>query len=199
MYGFAKKLGMTRIFVEGRALPVTAIEFNKQFILQRKESVKDGYDAVQIASFPKKRTTKARSGHVQKFHQDETDFQHVAEFKVKIDSETTDLNIEAFVVNDKIDITGLTIGKGFTGVVKRWGFHGQPASHGHDHVRAPGSIGMRWPQRTVIGKKMAGHSGNANQTIREAKILAIDLEQNLLFIKGSLPGPNGGILKVIKK
>jgi large subunit ribosomal protein L3 len=198
MYGFAKKLGMTRIFVEGKALPVTAIQFDKQFILQRKELIKDGYEAVQIAAFPKHRTNKSKTGHVKKFHPDQTNFQTVEEFKVTLDSDITELDINGFSVNDTIDITGLTIGKGFTGVVKRWGFHGQPASHGHDHVRAPGSIGMRWPQRTVIGKKMAGHSGHANQTLRKAKILAIDLEQNLLFVKGSMPGPNGGVLKILK-
>ena len=199
MYGFAKKLGMTRIFLEGKSLPVTAIQFDKQFILQRKGIIKDGYNAIQIAAFPKHRTRQSKTGHVKKYHEDQINFQEIAEFKVDLDNGITDLDISGFNVNDTIDITGLTIGKGFTGVVKRYGFHGQPASHGHDHMRAPGSIGMRWPQRTVIGRKMAGHNGYANQTLKGSKILAIDLEQNLLFIKGSIPGPNGGTLRIVKK
>ena len=93
MYGFAKKLGMTRIFVEGKALSVTAIEFDKQFILQRKEAIKDGYDAIQIAAFPKHRTTKSKTGHVKKFHEEQINFQEIAEFKVEIDSETKELDI----------------------------------------------------------------------------------------------------------
>jgi large subunit ribosomal protein L3 len=196
MLGFAKKIGMTRLFVNGQSIPVTAIHFGEQFVLQRKTEDKDGYVALQVAAYPKKNGTKARLAHISKYNSDlTTDFHCLEEFDT---DSTANPTLTDFTTDDVIDITGVTKGRGFAGVVKRHGFAGQPRSHGHDHTRAPGSIGCRWPQRVPAGKKMAGRMGTETVTIKKAKIIAIDTENNLIFIKGSLPGANSNYLKIQK-
>jgi large subunit ribosomal protein L3 len=197
--GFAKKIGMTRLFVEGKAVPVTAIQFNNSYVIQRKSSVKDGYNSVQVGSVTKRKVTKSLGGHISKYVKSATGFRFISEFRdLKIEDAVAEFNINDFSEGDELDISGKVIGRGFTGVVKRWGFHGQPKSHGHDHERAPGSIGSRWPQRTVIGKKMAGHTGANTKTLKKVKVIAIDKEQSLLFLNGSIPGSNSGYLKIRK-
>jgi large subunit ribosomal protein L3 len=196
MLGFGKKIGMTRLFVNGQSIPVTAIHFGEQFILQRKTNDKDGYNALQVAAYPQKNGTKAKLGHIAKYNSElSSDFHCLEEFNTDI---TENPLISDFGTDDVIDITGVTKGKGFAGVVKRHHFAGQPKSHGHDHNRAPGSIGCRWPQRVPAGKKMAGRMGTETVTIKKAKIIAIDLEKSLIFVKGSVPGPNSNYVKLKK-
>lgn len=196
MLGFAKKIGMTRLFVNGQSIPVTAIHFGEQFILQRKTQDKDGYTALQVAAYPQKNGTQARLAHIAKYNPELTkDFHCLEEFDTDI---TINPTLADFNTEDVIDITGVTKGRGFAGVVKRWGFAGQPKSRGHDHNRAPGSIGCRWPQRVPAGKKMAGRMGTETVTIKKAKIIAIDTENNLIFVKGSVPGANSNYLKIKK-
>lgn len=196
--GFAKKIGMTRIFVDGKNTPVTALQFGQNFVLQPKTLDKDGYKAVQVAAVKKKKGTKASLGHAKKYAGVEAEFQYISEFKVDLPEEKKIIDISDFSQNDLIDISGEVIGRGFAGVVKRYGFAGQPASHGHDHVRAVGSIGSRWPQRVDKGKKMAGHMGTNTVTLKKVKVLAVDSENKLIFVKGSIPGANSSYLKIQK-
>lgn len=199
--GFAKKIGMTRLFIDSKSVPVTAIQFESNTILQKKENLKNKTFNIQIGAVKKKSVSKASLGHAKK-HADIDDhgFRFISEFE--FDNELMDkksLEITDFSETDLLKITGVTIGKGFAGVVKRWHFAGQPASHGHDHNRAAGSIGSRWPQRVTKGKKMPGHLGAINQTFRKVRIVAIDNEKSLIFIKGSLPGANSSYLKISKE
>jgi large subunit ribosomal protein L3 len=197
--GFAKKLGMTRIFIENKSIPVTVVKFEQTHILQKKSQQKEGYNSVQIGSIPKKRVSKALKSHIAKHSKVDTGLRLITEVKdltVSEDKEFFDIN--DFEQNDIVNITGTTIGRGYTGAVKRWDFKGQPRSHGHDHVKAVGSMGSRWPQRVVKGKKMAGRFGGDKLTIVKVKILAIDKENSLIFLNGSLPGANSSFLKLIK-
>ena len=197
--GFAKKIGMTRLFVEGKAVPVTAIQFNKTLVLQRKSTSSDGYNAIQVGGIVKRKVGKPVLAHVAKYANVTHGFRFISEFRdLKLDEAKIYFDINDFSEGDELDISAQVIGRGFTGVVKRHGFHGQPKSHGHDHERAPGSIGSRWPQRTVIGKKMAGHTGNNTITLKKVKIIAIDREQSLLFVNGSLPGSNSSYIRIRK-
>ena len=197
--GFAKKIGMTRLFVEGKNTPVTVLQFGKNYVLQKKVTDKDGYTAVQVGGVTKKKGTSGKIGHVKKYANLDTDLRFISEFRDEaVADDKTVFDINDFQVNDEINISGIVIGRGFAGVVKRHGFAGQPASHGHDHERAPGSIGSRWPQRVLPGKRMAGHMGTNQVTLRNVKVLAIDTENNLLFVNGSVPGANSSYLKLKK-
>ena len=197
--GFVKKIGMTRLFVDNKAIPVTVLEFQKCHVLQNKTKANDGYEAVQIAAVPKAKVTQAHAGHVKKHLPEQIGgFRLIAEFQSK-DLPTEGLvEFSTFQNGDLISLTGKTIGRGTTGAMKRWGFHGQPATHGHDHERAVGSMGSRWPQRVVKGKKMAGRHGNTNLTLNKVKVIAVDPELNLLFVNGSVPGANSAYLRIHK-
>ncbi len=199
MIGFAKKIGMTRLFVDGKSIPVTAVQFGKSNIIQSKTIEKDGYSAVQIGSFNKTKSSSALKGHVKKHSGTSGAFGVIREFRdVTLPEEITSFTISDFAEGDFVDVSGQTVGRGFAGVVKRYGFHGQPASHGHDHVRAVGSIGSRWPQRVDRGKKMAGHMGNVKKTLKNVKIIAIDQENQLMFLNGSVQGANSSTLQIRK-
>lgn len=199
--GFAKKIGMTRIFIDQKAVPVTALEFGETILVQSKTKEKDGYEAVQLGAFPRKgkKINRSLTGHIKKHSDsDVKDFYCLQEFSKDLLGDKTKVTIEDLEIGSYVDICGTTKGHGFTGVVKRHGFAGQPASHGHDHERAPGSIGSRWPQMTVKGRKMAGHDGNSKNTVKNLKIVAVDKEQGLVFVAGSVPGPNSGYLSIVK-
>jgi large subunit ribosomal protein L3 len=201
MIAFAKKIGMTRLFLDGKAVPCTVIQVQDSVVTQIKTDKTDGYNAIQLASCEKKNSTKAKLGHVKKSGF-ETDFRYISEFNdVALSEGKTKFDVNDFATNDLLQISSTTIGRGFTGAVKRWGFAGQPKSHGHDHVRAVGSIGSRWPQRVPKGKKMAGHHGARQMTLNGVKVIAVDNENGLLFVNGSLPGANSIVMKIstIKK
>lgn len=200
MFGFAKKIGMTRIFVGDKATPVTALELGDNTILQLKTNEKDGYTAVQLGAFPRKKaSSKPAAGHIKKHIKADVgaDFYCLAEFKREVEEGKNQFTIEDVKEGEMLDIVATSKGRGFTGAVKRYGFAGQPKSHGHDHVRAVGSIGSRWPQRVSKGKKMAGHFGNEQITVKNLKVVAIDPEQKLFFVAGSIPGPNKGFVKFV--
>lgn len=198
MIAFAKKIGMTRLFFDGKAVPCTVIQVQDSVVTQIKTDQKDGYNAIQLASCEKKNSTKAKLGHVKKSGFDH-DFRYISEFQnISIPEDKTTFDVNDFLEGNMLSIVGTTIGRGFTGAVKRWGFHGQPASHGHDHLKAVGSIGARWPQRVPKGKKMAGRHGGSQMTLNGVKILAVDTENKLLFVNGSLPGANSNMMKITK-
>ena len=201
MIGFAKKIGMTRLFIDGKSTVVTSLVFENSYVVQTKKLEVDGYSAVQVGAYNKSsaKSISSAKGHSKKHNNQDVQYLQLSEFRdFKLPENKVQFNINDFKEGDILDVTGVTIGRGFAGVVKRHGFGGQPASHGHDHVRAPGSIGSRWPQRVGIGKKMAGRMGTETRTLKNVKILAIDIENSLIFVNGSVQGANKSILKIKK-
>ena len=199
-----KKLGMTRLFNEhNEVCPVTVVYTGGCKIGQIKTKQTDGYTAVQLCFGEKKvkNVTKPLLGHFAKFNI-KTPPQVIKE--VRLDSvdglnSGDEVDISIFSENELVDVQGYTKGKGFTGVVKRWGFGGGPRTHGQsDRLRAPGSIGSQRPQRVPKGRKMAGRLGNELVTIKNLQIVKVDKEQNLLFIKGAIPGNKNSVV-LIKK
>lgn len=199
-----KKVGMTQIYDEtGVVIPVTVIEAGPCPVLDIKNQERDGYSAVQLG-FGKKRAknvTKALLGHMAKSGTDAAPVSKMKEFRV----DSTDLEIgsvvkaDAFEVEEFLDVTGIAKGRGFQGVVKRYNFGGGRYSHGGGWKRKPGSIGAcEFPGRVDKGKKMPGQMGNVQRTIQNLKIVRIDAEDNLIFVKGAIPGPKGGIVTVKK-
>jgi large subunit ribosomal protein L3 len=191
-----KKLGMTQIFDKnGNALPVTAIEAGPCFVTQIKDETKDGYKAIQIG-FDNLKTKKIKKPSKDK------PFRYIKEFKLKEDEKAEfkigeKIEVSVFSEGDKIKISGISKGRGFQGVVKRHGFKGGPASHGHRHVlRRPGSIGTSFPERVIKGKKMPGHMGTERITVKNLKIALVDVENNLLAVIGAVPGPIGGLVEI---
>ena len=196
------KRGMARIFDEGgRDLPVTVIEAGPCPVSQIKTEETDGYSAVQLAfgSRKPKRTTKAQKGHFDKagIEPARTTREFDMDGEVKLGDVIT---VDIFEVGDSVKVTGITKGRGFTGRMKRYGFHGGRASHGKkDQLRAGGSIGASSsPSRVFPGKKMAGRSGNARRTIANLEVVRVVPEKNQIFIKGAVPGPRNGTVYLTK-
>jgi large subunit ribosomal protein L3 len=199
-----KKIGMTRLFREnGEVIPVTLIEAGPIIVTQIKTKDKDGYEAVQAGFGEEKKPNKPKAGHLKGFEQ----LKYLKEFKLRADDQEREakltrgsrLDVSVFNVGDIVKVSGITKGKGFQGAVKRHGFHGMPASHGHHHVlRHPGSIGQRFPQHTLKGTKMAGRMGGRRHTIRGLEVVSIDKENNLMMVKGAVPGRKGTLLEIVK-
>lgn len=194
-----RKIGMTRIFGEdGAVVPVTVFEVNANRITQVKGNDKDGYRAVQVTIGERRpnRVTKAMAGHFAKANVEPG--RGVWEFRLG-DGEGEDLatgseiKADIFEVGQKVDVQGTTIGKGFAGVMKRHHFGGGRASHGNSlSHRVPGSIGQnQTPGRVFPGKKMAGHLGSVTRTQQNLEVVRVDVERNLLLLKGSVPGSKG--------
>jgi len=187
------KLKMSQIFDEkGNVIPVTLIEAGPCFITQIKTKERDGYEAIQIG-FKKIKEKKVKKTQKTK------PFKYLREFKDDISKYKIGqkIDVSLFQEGEKIKISGISKGKGFAGGVKRWGFAGSPATHGtKDTQRAPGSIGMRWPQRVVKGRRMAGRMGSERVTIKNLQIVKIDPENNLIAIKGAIPGRRGTLLEI---
>jgi len=191
-----KKIGMSQIFdKKENVIPVTVIEAGPCFVTQIKSQDKNNYSAVQIG-YEKLKDKKISKSKKKK------PYRHLREFsilnsqfsKIKIGDEIT---VDVFEEKDVVKISGISKGKGFQGVVKRHGFSGGPASHGHRHVlRTPGSIGSAFPQRVVKGKKMPGHAGAKRVTTTGLKVVKVDKENNLLAVKGAIPGPNNGLVEI---
>ena len=189
-----KKIGMTRIFTdEGRAVPVTVLQAGPCPVLQVKSGAPDGYRAVQIGFGGKKpkRTSKAELGHAAKAGLDAAP-RLVREFEPKEGEEYVagqELTVGIFDVGERVRVIGVTKGRGFQGVVKRHGFAGRPASHGHSMSRNPGSMGAGTdPSRVIKGKKLPGRMGGTRRTIRNMEVVRVDSERNLLFVRGGVPG-----------
>lgn len=199
-----KKIGMTRIFDEvGTAISVTIVEAGPCPVLQIKNEDTDGYAAVQLGFGAQKdsRASKAEKGHAAKAGV-EVAPRIVREFSVSDDDEYEigqSLTVELFGPGESVKVTGTSKGKGFQGVVKRWGFAGRPASHGHSMSRTPGSMGPGTdPSRVIKGKKLPGRMGGKRVTIRNLTIVRVDSERNLLFIKGGVPGSRNSYLLIQK-
>ena len=199
-----KKIGMTRIFDdEGAAVAVTVVEAGPCPVLQIKTAETDGYSAIQLGfgSQKDKRANKAEKGHAAKAGVDvapslvrEFDMSDGDEYEI---GQT--ITVEVFGAGDTVSVVGTTKGKGFQGVVKRWGFAGRPASHGHPMSRNPGSIGPGTdPSRVIKGKKLPGRMGGVRATIGNLKVVRVDLERNLLFIRGGVPGSRNSYLLIQK-
>lgn len=191
-----KKLGMSTIYDEKQgALNVTLVDCAPNVITQIRSSEKDKYEAVQIGlAKPNKVLSGKQSGKYSK------DFLKIKEFKGGAkDLKVGDaLDIDQFEVGDKVKVSGISKAKGFQGVVKRHGFKGSPKSHGHKHdLRAPGSIGATFPEHVIKGKRMAGRMGGERATSLNLKIAAIDKENNILFLKGAVPGVKGRIVEIV--
>jgi len=194
-----RKIGMTRVYGEdGAAVPVTVLEVAANRITQVKSADNDGYRAVQVTVGARRpnRVSKAEAGHFAKANVEPG--RGLWEFRLG-NGEGEDLvaggeiKVDIFAVGQKVDVQGTTIGKGFAGVMKRHNFGGGRASHGNSlSHRVPGSIGQNQsPGRVFPGKKMAGHMGNANRTQQNLEVVRVDVERNLLLVKGSIPGAKG--------
>jgi len=202
-----RKLGMTRVFdAEGQATPVTVIEAGPCPVMQVKTRAGAGQWAVQLGFGARKpgRSTRATAGHA-KAAGLETVPAVLRDFPIPAGTEATPqmgqvVTVSIFEPGDFVKVTGTTKGRGFQGVVKRYGFAGGPATHGNTRHRKPGSIGPGTdPSRVIKGKKMPGHMGAARHTEVALRVVRIDAEQNLLFVRGAVPGPMRGIVAVRKQ
>jgi large subunit ribosomal protein L3 len=195
-----KKVKMDQVWDEqGNIVPVTVINAGPVVITQIKDKEKDGYEAFQVGyDNTAKHISKQLSGHLKNLGK----FRHIKEFK-KIGDESFNvgdsIDVSAFAKGDKVTVTGWEIGRGFQGVVKRHGFHGGPKTHGQkNRLRHPGSNGPTAPQRVMKGKKMAGRMGNERVTIKKVTVVEIDKENNILMLKGPVPGNARNILLIQK-
>lgn len=196
-----KKIGMTQVFrADGQVVPVTVLKAGPCIVTQRKTPAIDGYDAVQLGlmEYAKaSRMTKPALGHLKKSAAEGVKF--TREFRLDQIPNDGDLKAgdrvlaDEFKPNDKVDVIGVSKGRGFAGVVKRHHFKGSDATHGSMFHRAPGSIGASsFPSRVFPGMRMGGQMGNARSTVRNLEIVEVDIEDNVILVKGAVPGPNGG-------
>lgn len=199
-----KKIGMTQVFAaDGRRVPVTVVEAGPCTVVQKKTEGTDGYNALQVGFGARKthRTNKPMMGHFKSA--DRGAFDHLREISAEnVDDYQVGDQIECstvFKAGDIIDVVGTSKGKGFQGVIKRWGFSGGRSSHGSKFHRAPGSIGCSaWPSRVFKGKKMAGQMGNKRVTLQNLEVVEVRPDKNLILIKGAIPGANQSLV-VIRK
>ena len=199
------KVGMTRVYNDlGRSIPVTVIEAGPCTVLQKKTVGKEGYNAIQVGFLEKKqsRLNKPEAGHFKR--SGGTGYYHVREFRVE-DPDSYELGQQITVgevlkIGDKVDVSGRSKGRGFQGVVKRYGFGGGKASHGSGFHRAPGSIGCSaYPGRVVKGKKMPGRMGMDLKTLKNLTIVDIREEDNILLVQGAVPGAKNGLISIYTK
>lgn len=199
-----KKVGMTQTFdEEGNVAPITVIKVGPCTVIQKKTRKKDGYSAIQLGLVEekgKKKATKPLVGHYEKSGVPPMkilkEFQFAEKGEVK---EGDQFFVDIFQIGEKVHVVGMSKGKGFAGVVKRWGFHGGKATHGSMFHRRPGSTGASaYPSRVMKGKKLPGHMGNKRVTVKNLRVIQADKENNLLVVKGAVPGARGGYL-LIKK
>ena len=192
---------MTQIFnEEGHVIPVTAIEVGPCVITQIKTVEQDGYTAVQLGfgDVKENKLTKPAKGKFDKANV--TPKKHLKEFRVdSVEGMNVgdELNADTFVVGDKVDVQGTSKGKGFQGVIKRWGQHRGPMGHGSMYHRRPGSMGpTSTPGRVFPGKHLPGHMGDVTVTVQNLEVVKVDLDKNVILVKGSVPGAKGAILRV---
>jgi large subunit ribosomal protein L3 len=200
-----KKIGMTRVYSEqGFAIPVTVIEAGPCVVLQKKTESKEGYNAIQVGFGSKKesRLSKPQAGHCKAAAKG--GFYHIKEFRVA-DPEAYELGQEIQVaelikIGDEVHISGLSKGRGFQGVVKRYGFKGGRKTHGSMFHRRPGSIGCSaWPSRVIKGKKLPGRMGNEQITKKNITVIDVRADENIMLVKGSVPGAKEGLLQIYTK
>jgi large subunit ribosomal protein L3 len=200
-----KKLGMTQLFQDdGTVIPVTVVKAGPCIVVQKKTVNTDGYNAVQLGLVeerPPRRVNKPTEGHFKRAGVPPT--RVLREVRIDASEDSTNVGdkvlVDIFNENELIEVVGRSKGRGFAGFVKRHGFAGGRATHGSMFHRAPGGIGASaYPSRVIKGTRMAGHMGNAQNTIKNLRVAAVDAENNLLMIRGALPGPNGSYV-LIKK
>jgi large subunit ribosomal protein L3 len=200
-----KKIGMTRIYSDlGQAIPVTVIQAGPCVVLQKKTEAREGYNAIQLGFDPKKesRLSKPQAGHFKAAGKG--GFYHIREFRVT-DPEAYELGQEIQLnelvkIGDQVHISGRSKGRGFQGVIKRHGFKGGRKTHGSMFHRRPGSIGCSaWPSRVVKGKKLPGHMGTDLLTKKNLTVVDVRADENILLVKGSVPGAKQGLLQIYTK
>jgi len=198
-----KKVGMTQVYDEkGVLVGVTVIQAGPCVVLGHKTKEKDGYSALQLGygSRKAKNVVKPVMGQYAKVGRSENPPSIVREIRIEadpVDAIGAEIKADIFAVNEYLDVTGVIKGRGFQGVVKRHGFAGGRASHGRGWIRKGGSIGQKeWPGNVAKNKKMAGQTGNVSRTTQNLKIVRVSPEENLIFVKGAVPGANGGALLV---
>ena len=193
-----RKIGMTQVFTEsGKLIPVTVVEVEPNIVTQIKTKENDGYEAIQLGFDTKreKLATKASAGHTAKANT--TPKRFFREIKgVDINDYTVgqEVKTDIFTAGEVVDVTGTTKGKGFQGVIKRHGQSRGPMGHGSHYHRRPGSMGTMRPMRVFKGKKLPGHMGTLTVTIQNLEVVAVDLENNVILIKGNIPGPKKGLV-----
>jgi large subunit ribosomal protein L3 len=199
-----KKIGMTQVFrADGQVVPVTVLKAGPCVVVQRKTPQTDGYDAVQLGLMEyvkKSKISKPQTGHLKKSGAEGVKFQR--EFRLD-NTANGDMKpgdrvlVDEFKPKDMVDVIGISKGRGFQGVVRRHHFKGGPGGHGSMFHRAPGSIGASsFPSRVFPGMKMSGQMGTNRVTVRNLEIVEVDAEENVLLVKGAVPGPNGGYVMV---
>nr|YP_010338788.1 ribosomal protein L3 [Glaucosphaera vacuolata]UNJ18738.1 ribosomal protein L3 [Glaucosphaera vacuolata] len=195
------KVGMSQIFdSQGQAIPVTILQAGPCFVTHIKKAETDGYNAIQVGYYEvsSKKLNKPLLGHLQKSNL--PPLKYLKEFSVQSTNDFSigqKISLDQFKVSQVVDVSGISIGKGFTSLQKRHNFHRGPMTHGSKNHRAPGSIGAgTTPGRVFPGKKMSGRVGGKKVTIKNLQIINIKAEDNLLIIKGSVPGKNGNLLKI---
>jgi large subunit ribosomal protein L3 len=195
---------MTQVFLPGGSLiPCTVIEVGPCSVIQVKTRERDGYEAVQVGFLPKTRgTNKPVRGHFTKHNAQPQ--RYLREFKATGEKSLTageTLTVEVFAEGEHVDVAGTTKGRGFAGVVKRYGFAGNPGAHGaHETFRGPGSVGSAaHPSHTPKGKRLAGHYGVDRKTIRNLTVVRVDKDRNLLLVRGAIPGSRHGLVEVRKR
>ncbi|SQC06116.1 50S ribosomal protein L3 [Clostridium perfringens] len=196
-----KKVGMTQIFDEnGRVIPVTVVEAGPCVVVQKKTVETDGYDAIQVGfgELREKLVNKPRRGHFAKAGVSlrrtlkEFRMEDIANYNVG-----DEIKVDTFEIGDKVDVSGISKGKGFQGTIKRWNASRGPMSHGSKFHRAPGSMGAASdPSRTFKNKRMPGHMGAKNTTVLNLEVVKIMPEKNIILIKGGIPGPNKGTIVI---
>ena len=200
------KVGMTQLFEkDGTAVPATVIKAGPCVVVQKKTAAHDGYNAVQLGLVEfvaEKRVKKPMQGHFKKASVSPAKF--LKEFRLQDSAEATLIGekvlVDQFSPSDLVDISGVSKGKGFAGVIKRHNFRGGAATHGSMFHRAPGSIGASaFPSRVLKGMRAAGHMGQDNVTAKNLRVVRVDVEQNLLIVRGAVPGSNGGYVVIRKK
>jgi len=195
-----KKLGMTQVFTaEGNVIPVTVIEAGPCVVLQKKDQENDGYEAVQLGFADKKasRVIKPEIGHAKKANS--TPKRYVREIRgINLGEYEVGQTVSAdlFAQGEFVDVSGVSKGKGFAGVIKRWGQSTGPNTHGSRYHRGPGSMGSIQANRVPKGKRLPGHMGTDSVTIQGLEIVRVDAERNVILVKGSIPGPKNGFVKI---
>ena len=198
-----RKCGMSRVFTDaGDSIPVTVIEVEPNRVVQMKSEETDGYTSVQVTTGSRRvsRVTKAQAGHYAKAGSEAG--RGLWEFRLDAEQQAPEvggaLTVDQFEAGESVDVSGVSKGKGFAGVIKRWNFQMQDATHGNSLAhRAPGSIGQnQTPGRVFKGKKMAGHMGSRNVTTQNLEVIRVDAERNILLVKGAVPGATGGTVIV---
>jgi large subunit ribosomal protein L3 len=198
---FAFKVGMSAIYEEGERIPVTILKYEPMVVSQVKTKEKDGYASVQVAFVPSRAT---RVTSAQKKKLSKAGFENGAKFVRELRTESAaevgqKVALETLKKGDTIKITARSRGRGFSGAVERWNFNGGPASHGSGFHRKPGSVGNRtWPGRVIPGKRMAGQYGDETVTIKNAKVVEVIAEENVLMVRGSVPGARNSLVRLMK-